>query len=102
MVVDRKSGKVLQQRKFAGRPQGSRQEFQEAVRIVRQDQQLSSFLASGAATEGGFIVDGPPGHPLQDRYIQVRLLTPDRLTLLRVVLVDLTTGVVASARNSFE
>jgi hypothetical protein len=102
IVADQNSGKVLQKRKFSGRPQGSRQEFQEAVRIIRQDPQLSGLMAGAPATEGGFIVDGPSGHPIQDRYIQVRLLTPDRLTLLRVVLVDLTAGAVASARNSFE
>jgi|GEM_PF-3888584 hypothetical protein len=102
IVMDQNTGKVLREREFPGRPQSSRQEFQQAVHIIRQDQKLAGLISGGAATEGGFIVDGPPGHPLQDRYIQIRLLTPDRRTLLRVVLVDLTAGAVASARTSFE
>jgi hypothetical protein len=102
VVVDESSKKVLQEQQFLGRPQSSRQEFKEAVRIIQQDPNLRGLIASGAVPEGGFIVDGPSGRPINDRYIQIRLLSPDRRTLLRVTLVDLTAGVVASARASFE
>jgi len=102
VVVDESSKTVLREQQFPGRPQSSRQEFKEAVRIIGQDPSLAGFIANGAVPEGGFIVDGPSGHPPNDRYIQIRLLSPDRSTLLRVTLVDLTAEVVASARTSFE
>jgi hypothetical protein len=102
VVVDESSKKILREQKFPGRPQSSRQEFEEAVHIIGRDQDLAALMTHGAVPEGGFIVDGPSGHPANDRYIQVRLLSPDRRTLLRVTLVDLTAEIVASARTSFE
>jgi hypothetical protein len=102
VVVDETDGRVLRDQKYPGRPQSSRQEFREAVSIIGDDSALGSLVAGGAVSEGGFIVDGPSGHPGNDRYIQIRLLSPDRRSLLRVVLVDLTERAVASARGSFE
>jgi len=101
VVVDESSGKILQYQTYPGRPQSSRQEFHEAVSIIGHDPKLARLVEGGAVTEGGFIVDGPAGHPRNDRYIQIRLLSADRRNLLRVVLVDLTERVVASARSSF-
>jgi len=102
VVIDGNSGKVLQEQSYAGRPQSSRQEFQDAVCIIGAHPALGRLIAEGALAEGGFIVDGPSGQPARHRYIQIRLLSPDRQDLLQVVLVDLTGRVVASARNSFE
>jgi hypothetical protein len=102
IVRDETSGKVLYEQQLPGRPQSSREEFKEAVEIIGRDPKLAGFIRDGAVTEGGFIVDGPPGHPSQDRYIQIRLLTPDRSRLLRVVLVDLTVSVVAAASDWFQ
>jgi hypothetical protein len=102
VVSDQTSGKVLESRGYPGRPQSSAQEFQDAVSVIGRDSALASLVAGGVAWEGGFIVDGPSGHPAVDRYIQIRLLSLDRENLLRVVLVDLTQRVVASATNSFE
>jgi hypothetical protein len=102
VVADENSGEMLQEQKLPGRPQSSRQEFEAAVLLIRQDPNLSNLITGGAVPEGGFIVDGPEGHPIRDRYIQIRLLSPNRLTLLRIVLVDLTARVVASARTTFE
>jgi hypothetical protein len=102
VVVDERNGKVVRQQTYAGRPQSSRREFQEAVSIIGRDSTLANLVAGGAVLEGGFIVDGPSGHPANHRYIQIRLLSANRLDLLRVVLVDLTERVVASARSSFE
>lgn len=101
-VVAAQSGKILSSEQLPGRPQSSRAEFQEAVRLIRRDARLIGFLDRGAVPEGGFIVDGPPGSPERHRYIQIRLLTSDRRDLLKVALVDLTAGNVASARDSFE
>lgn len=102
IVLDGSSRKVLREQTLPGRPQSSRKEFREAIEIVRRDRKLGHFITSGAVPEGGFIVDGPAGHPSQDRYIQVRLLSPDRRSLLRLVLVDLTLGVAASDRAWYE
>jgi len=101
-VVDEKSGKVLKEEVLRGRPQSNKREFQRAVSIIAGDPNLSALLSAGAATEGGFIVDGPPGHPGNHRYIQIRILSSDRRTLLRVVVVDLSAEVVAAVRDSFE
>jgi hypothetical protein len=100
--INRNSGKVLRSQNLPGRPQSSRREFLEAISIITRDTKLGGLLLSGAVPEGGFIVDGPPDHPAKDRYIQIRLLSQDRVELLRVVLVDLSEGTVASARRSFE
>jgi hypothetical protein len=101
-VRDEETGAVLSEERLPGRPQSSREEFKEAVETISRDKDLSSLLSDGAITEGGFIVDGPPEHPTQHRYIQIRLLTPDRSEVLRVVVFDLTAGAVASASNWFE
>jgi hypothetical protein len=102
VVIDEASGKVLREQTYPGRPQSSWQEFQDAVCIIGSHSALRRLLAEGAVAEGGFIVDGPSGHPAGHRYIQIRLLTPDRQRLLQVALVDLTERAVASARSSFE
>ena len=102
VVIDGSSQKVLRQQKLPGRPQSSRKEFQEAIEIVRRDRKLGHFVTNGAIPEGGFIVDGPPDCPTQDRYIQIRLLSPDRRSLLRLVLVDLTLRVAASDSAWYE
>jgi hypothetical protein len=102
IVLDSSRRKVLREQKLPGRPQSSRKEFQEAIEIISRDQKLGHFITSGAVPEGGFIVDGPSGYPSQDRYIQIRLLSPDRRSLLRLVLVDLTLGVAASDRAWYE
>jgi hypothetical protein len=102
VVMDEASGTVLHEQTYAGRPQSSRQEFQDAVCIIGSHSALRALIAEGAIAEGGFIVDGPSGHPANHRYIQIRLLSPDRQHLLQVALIDLTARVVASARSSFE
>ena len=101
-VRDEETGAVLSEERLPGRPQSSREEFEEAVESISREKNLSGLLSAGAITEGGFIVDGPPDHPTQHRYIQIRLLTPDRGKVLRVVVFDLTIGAVASASSWFE
>jgi hypothetical protein len=102
IVLDEISGKVLQEQTYPGRPQSSRYEFHDAVMVIRCDLALGQLIAEGAVVEGGFIVDGPAGHPASHRYIQMRLLSADRRSLLRIALVDLTERVIASTRSSFE
>lgn len=102
VVLDESSGKVLHQQTYAGRPQSSVWEFQQAVSVIACDPILGRLVADGAVAEGGFIVDGPPDRPAHHRYIQIRLLAPDRRDLLRIAVVDLTQQAVASAQSSFE
>lgn len=100
IVMER--GFVLRKENLPGRPQSSPHEFARAVSIISADPAAGRVLADGSVAEGGFIVDGPSGHSSDHRYIQVRLLSADRRALRAVVLVDLSVGVVASTRNSFE
>lgn len=102
IVADEASGKVLREESLPGRPQSNRQERDQAISIIADDPTLQFLLFNGAQTEGGFIVDGPSDHPPDHRYIQIRLLSADRRTLLRVVIVDLSAAAVASVRESFE
>ncbi len=102
VVATARGGTVLAEQRLPGRPQGSRDELREAVGWLEQDRRLARLLRGGAVTEGGFIVDGPPGSSDRHRYIQVRILSPSRRDLLQVVVVDLTAGRVAAARDSFE
>ena len=93
--IDTVSGEVLDDQRLAGRPQSSREEFQDAVRIIRGDAELARLLDDGGVLDGGFIVDDPAGSPR--RIIQLKLLSRDRFTLLRAITVDLTRGVIASS-----
>lgn len=101
-VVAAKSGKVLSTERLPGRPQSSRAEFLEAVRLISQTPPLAGLVARGAVPEGGFIVDGPPGSLKWHRYIQIRLLSANRRDLLQVVSVDLTAKNIALVKDSFE
>jgi hypothetical protein len=87
--VDR--GAVLSNRALPGRPQGSPDEIAEAARIIRRDPGLARLLDEGGVLDGGFIVADPDGS--RRRMMQLKLLSADRLTLLRSITVDLTRGV---------
>ena len=107
--IDASTGDVLADRTLPGRPQSSREEFNDAIEIIRGDDELARLLDQGAVADGGFIVDdddptrGRHGTPDQDssfprhRLIQLKLLSPDRFTLLRSIVVDLTEHVIASS-----
>ena len=101
-LVDERSGETLHQHIYPGRPQSSRSEFEQAVSIIARDTALANLLVAGAVADGGFIVDGPPGRPPSNRYIQIRLLTPTRTDLLRIALVDLTEEAIVSVQDWFE
>jgi hypothetical protein len=94
VVIDSGSGELLSNQLLSGRPQSSREEFEEAVEIIRRDGDFARLLAKGAVLDGGFIVDDPAGS--RRRMIQLKLLTTDRRTLLRSITVDLTRRVIAS------
>ncbi|HKR02699.1 MAG TPA: hypothetical protein VJT09_18615 [Pyrinomonadaceae bacterium] len=99
LLVDASSAEILAEEPLRGRPQSSEEEIREAINIVRQDRELSRALQDGSVFEGGFIVDGPAGSPPNHRFIQLQVLTPDRLRFQRVVVVDLTAGTVAQSRS---
>lgn len=82
IVLDSGSGEVLVNDRLAGRPQSSRQEVAEAVEVIRRDVELARLLKQGGVLDGGFIVDDPAGS--RRRAIQLKILSPDRRSLLRV------------------
>jgi hypothetical protein len=94
VLFDVPSGELLANRRLPGRPQGSPEEFAEAARIVRRDPELAALLDEGSVLDGGFIVADPGGSTR--RMLQLKLLTADRLRLVRSITVDLTLGVIAS------
>jgi len=93
--IDTDSGEILAEQTLPGRPQSSREEFEEAIQVIRDDPELGGLLDEGAVLDGGFIVDDPGGS--RRRMIQLKLLSRDRYTLLRSITVDLTLGVIASS-----
>jgi len=96
VLMDAVSGELLANTRLPGRPQGSREEFEEAVGIVRRDPELARLLDEGGVLDGGFIVDDPAGS--RRRMMQLKLLSADRHTLLRSITVDLTRRVIAVPR----
>lgn len=98
LLVDASSAEVLAEQPIRGRPQASEEEKQDAITIIRRDPELDRLLQAKAIFEGGFIVDGPRGGPRKHRFLQVQLLSPDRLHLQRSVTVDLTAGTIANSK----
>jgi hypothetical protein len=94
VLLDVDDGKLLANTPLPGRPQGSREEVAEAARIIRRDPGLARQLDEGGVLDGGFIVADPGGS--RRRLMQLKLLSPNRLTLLRSITVDLTRGVIAN------
>jgi hypothetical protein len=113
--VDSSTGEVISDAPIEGHPQSSREEFNEAVEVIRRDVEIGRLLADGAVVDGGFIVEAPDGpaqrspdtdpsvadpdrgRPSAHRLIQLKVLSPDRFTLLRTIVVDLTDSVVVSS-----
>jgi hypothetical protein len=81
-----------------GRPQRSDGELAEATSIVQRDPALARLLRDGGVLDGGFVIDDPRGS--RRRMIQMKLISSDRRTPLRTIVVDLTRGEIASASNA--
>ena len=94
VLLDLDTGALLANRLLPGRPQGSREESEEAARIIRRDPGLAGLLDEGGVLDGGFVVADPGGS--RRRMMQLKLLSADRRRLLRSVTVDLTEGVIAA------
>lgn len=95
LLVDASTAEVLVEQPIRGRPQRSEEEKQDAIKIIRRDPELNRLLQANAIFEGGFVVDGPRGAPSKHRFLQLQLLTADRLHLHRTITVDLTAGTIA-------
>jgi hypothetical protein len=91
---------ILQDVELPGRPQSSRDEFEEAAAIVRADDLLAGLLKNGGVLDGGFIVADPSGG--HRRLMQLKLLTADRRRLMKAITVDLTNGVITSTEKEEE
>ena len=98
VTLDSATNRLLLNELLPGRPQRSDREFADAASIVRRDPSLAQLLDDGAVLDGGFIVDDPGGS--RRRVIQMKLISADRRTPLRTVLVDLTRGQIASVANA--
>jgi hypothetical protein len=98
LLVDAGTGATMNSERVRGRPQASEEEKQDALRIIRRDPDLERLLQAKAIPEGGFVVDGPRTTPAWHRFLQVQLLSPDRLHLQRTVIVDLTSETVAASQ----
>jgi hypothetical protein len=92
--LDVSSGQVVSEQQLPGQPQISQEERVVATQIAQSNQEVASLLQAGNILENtGFIVPGPsPGN----RYAQLKVLTPDSRRELRRVLVNLTSGAIAS------
>lgn len=94
VTLDPATNQLLRNELMPGRPQRSDQELAEAVSLVQRDPALARLLADGGVLDGGFIVDDPGGS--RRRMIQMKLISADRRTPLRTILVDLTRRQIAS------
>jgi hypothetical protein len=88
---------VLKAEQLSGVPSPGEEELQEAVRIVQADPELAKLLKAGGQITGGFLAGAPPGAPAHDRYVLMQVLTPDRRDIERSVVVDLSSGTIASS-----
>jgi hypothetical protein len=101
LLVDRNTNEVIGEEVLPGRPQSSVEELQQATRIIQGNPQLAQMLQGGSVLEGGFVVDAPPGAPVNNRYVQIHVLSGNRRQIQRVVIVDLTSNTIASAATNF-
>jgi hypothetical protein len=92
------SGKLLQERKLEGAPQPSEEEIAEAFAVIEADAELGRILKrTQAVLEGGFLLQEAEGQACgpRARCLQVQLLGPTRLGLVRWVVVDIARGAIA-------
>jgi hypothetical protein len=89
---------VVKSEPMTGVPSPGEEELQEAVRIVEADPAHAKLLKAGGQLTGGFLASAPPGAPPHDRYVMMQVLTPDRRDIERVVIVDLSSGTIATSR----
>jgi hypothetical protein len=92
------SGRLTQERKLDGAPQPSVEEVADAYGIVRADPEIGRILErTEAVLEGGFLLEEGEGLPCgpRTRCLQIQLLGPTRVGLVRWVVVDLVTRAIA-------
>lgn len=92
--LDVSSGQVVREQQLPGQPQISEEERAVATQIAQSNPEVASLLQAGNILENtGFIVSGPsPG----SRYAQLKVLTPDSTRELKRVVVNLSSGAIAS------
>lgn len=98
VLMDTVTGELVADERLPGRPQGSPEEFEEAVQMVRDEPELARLMDAGGVLDGGFIVTDPLGS--RRRMMQLKLLSADRRSLLRTIVVDLTRGTIASVSTA--
>lgn len=95
-VLESASGNLISEQTLPGRPQPSEEEIQAAVSIVQADPDLAKLLKAGNRAVGGFVVDGPAKSAPDHRFLQLRIVSADMRRTERVVVVDLTSDLIAS------
>jgi hypothetical protein len=86
-------GSPISSQDFEHGPRPSAEEMEEAVSLLLADEQIGSIMRSrSAVVEGGFLLEEKPGEPCgpRTRCLQIQLLSPDRIGLIRWAVVDLT------------
>lgn len=92
------SGRLTQERMLDGAPKPSLEEIADAYGIVRADAEIGRIVERiQAVLEGGFLLQEGEGQPCgpRTRCLQVQLLGPTRVGLVRWVVVDLVTRAIA-------
>jgi hypothetical protein len=97
VLFDTDREEVLKQETMSGVPSPGEDELEEAVRIITADPEHAKLLKAGGKITGGFLASAPPGAPAHNRYVMMQVLTPDRRTIERMVVVDLSEGTIASS-----
>ncbi|HEY7862523.1 MAG TPA: hypothetical protein VIE39_02620 [Thermoanaerobaculia bacterium] len=85
-------GALLSEQTYERGPRPTAEEMQEAVGLLQADRQIGAIMRSrSAVVEGGFLLSEKPGDPCgpRTRCLQVQLLSPDRVGLIRWSVVDL-------------
>ena len=95
------SGKILSNRRLTSNvPQPSLEEFDDAVGIMQDDQEVGRVMArTSAVPQGGFLLEEGSGRGCgpRTRCLQILLMADNSLGLLRRVVVDLVSRKVIYA-----
>jgi hypothetical protein len=86
------TGALVSEQTYDRGPRPTEEEMQEAVGLLMADEQIGSIMRSrSAVVEGGFLLSEPAGQPCgpRTRCLQIQLLSPDRVGLIRWSVVDL-------------
>jgi hypothetical protein len=97
ILYDSTTRRIVNREPLPGTPQPSPEEINDVRDVIRRDPVHANLLSLGNVLEGGFAVEGPPGSPDRDRFVQMQMLSPDRKAFVRIITVDLTTRQIVAS-----